>query len=188
MDKQTDKSEGTTPTHNDEGRERIAVRDGLAEIHARLYEAADNLGGGALAGELESVARLAAKLLDASPIRLVYGSLEAVDTVPSPLPLEQIPTHDLIIELHKRQRLVPNPHGVEPCLTLAVTPGDLAEFWESDESRRNRVPEPSEWPALVKAFERWQDCGSFTDLMETLRDAWHAEQARQKDAQEGEDA
>ena len=110
-------------------------------------------------------------------------------TVPAPLPLEQIPTHDLIMELHKRQRLVPNPHGVEPCLTLVVTPGDIAEYWESDESGAthpgSRVPEPSEWPALVKAFERWQDCGSFTDLMQTLRDAWQAEQARQLDKEGG---
>lgn len=103
--------------------------------------------------------------------------------------LAEISTHLLIMELHRRQDALALPPSIEPCLLLAVTPSDLSEFWECDESGAthpgSRVPEPSEWPTIRRAFERWQDCGSFSDLMETLRDAWQAEQARQLDKEGG---
>lgn len=67
--------------NNPAGTSPAAVRDGLAEINRRLYEAADNLGGGALADELESVARLAA--------RLHADAEKATDPTPTPTP-EQI--------------------------------------------------------------------------------------------------
>lgn len=101
-----------------------------------------------------------------SPVRLVYGSLSCV------------PTCDLIAELYRRQ----SGHGdftgdIEPCVVLALTPSDLSEYWECDDagntSPANRIPEPEEWPAIVRAFYRWQDCGNFSDLMEALRDAWN---------------
>lgn len=108
-----------------------------------------------------------------SPVRLVYGSLSCV------------PTCDLIAELYRRQI----GHGdymgaesgsdmvstgeLEPCVVLALTPSDLSEYWECDDAGNthpgSRIPEPEEWRAIVRAFERW----SFSDLMHDLRDAWN---------------
>lgn len=106
---------------------------------------------------------------------------------PTPGALHRVPTSDLISELQRRMNCRADvlAGDVEPCLILAVTPSDLSEFWECDEQRRSRVPEANEWHAIRHAFDRWQDCGSFSDLMETLRDAWKAEQARQLDQEGG---
>lgn len=114
-----------------------------------------------------------------SPVRLVYGSLSCV------------PTSDLILELQRRMNCPDDVYSgdVEPCIILALTSSDLSEYWESDESGAthpgSRVPEPQEWHAIRHAFDRWQDCGNFSDLMHALRDAWQEEQARQLDSQEG---
>ena len=115
-----------------------------------------------------------------SPIRLVYGSLSCV------------PTCDLIAELYRRQSGTADEHrppSVDPCIVLAFTPSDLSEYWECDDAGAtnpaSRVPEPEEWPAIVRAFARWQDCGGFTEIMQVCRDAWQQEQARQLDSQEG---
>ena len=101
-----------------------------------------------------------------SPIRLIYGSLACVQT------------SDLILELQRRQSGRGDFAGdIEPCLVLAVTPSDLSEYWESDDAGNTHpgsaTPTPEEWPALVNAFERWQDCGNVSDLMHALRDAWN---------------
>ena len=45
-----------------DGRPAVSIREGLADMNKRLYEAAENLGGGCLADELESLARLASRL------------------------------------------------------------------------------------------------------------------------------
>lgn len=93
-----------------------------------------------------------------------------------------VPTHEIIRELFRREL-------AGDCVALVVTPSDLSEYWESDESGAthpaSRVPEPEEMRAVRKAFARWQDCGGFTEIMEVCRDAWQEEQARQLDAQEG---
>lgn len=108
---------------------------------------------------------------------------------PTPSALDRVPTSDLILELQRRMNCPAAVHAgdVEPCLILALTPSDLSEYWESDESGAthpgSRVPEPQEWHAIRHAFDRWQDCGNFSDLMHALRDAWQAEQARQLDTE-----
>lgn len=100
---------------------------------------------------------------------------------PTPAALDRVPTSDLIIELQRRMNCPAAVHSgdVEPCLILALTPSDLSEYWESDESGAthpgSRAPEPQEWHAIRHAFDRWQDCGNFSDLMHALRDAWQAE-------------
>ena len=104
--------------------------------------------------------------------------------------LRAVETQDLIAELYRRQSGRGDFTGdIEPCIVLAFTPSDLSEYWECDEAGStnpaSRVPEPEEWPAIVRAFARWQDCGNFSDLMQALRDAWQEEQARQLDSQEG---
>ena len=101
---------------------------------------------------------------------------------PAALDLSAVPLDVLLHELMKREL-------AGDCVALVVTPSDLSEYWESDESGAthpaSRVPEPDEMRAVRKAFARWQDCGGFTEIMEVCRDAWQEEQARQLDAQEG---
>ena len=96
--------------------------------------------------------------------------------------LSAVPLDVLLRELMRREL-------AGDCVALVVTPSDLSEYWESDESGAthpaSRVPEPDEMRAIRKAFARWQDCGGFTEIMEVCRDAWQAEQARQLDSQEG---
>lgn len=107
-----------------------------------------------------------------------------------PKPLSAVSTYALIGELFRRQMGRGDFSGdVQPCLILAVTPQDLAEYWESEESGAthpgSRIPEPEEWPLIVRAFEEWQDNGITSDLYQTLRQAWQAQQAAKLDA-EGE--
>ena len=63
------------------------------------------------------------------------------------------------------------------CCAVIISPDDLSEYWESDESGAthpaSRVPEPEEMRAVRKAFARWLDCGGFTEIMEVCRDAWN---------------
>lgn len=91
-------------------------------------------------------------------------------------------TDALISELYRRER-------AGDCLALVITPSDLSEYWECDESGAthpgSRVPEAGEMHAIRKAFERWQDNGAHGEMMAWISDAWQAEQARQLDA-EGE--
>lgn len=96
--------------------------------------------------------------------------------------LEKVSTNYLAAELYRRQRS-------GECLVLILTPEDIAEYWECDESGAthpgSRVPEAEEMRVLARAFERWQDNGIYSDLMDTLRRAWQAEQARQLDQEGG---
>lgn len=98
--------------------------------------------------------------------------------------LSGVPLDSLILELHRRQR-------AGDCVALVVTPGDLSEYWETDDSGAthpgSRVPEAEEMHAIRKAFERWQDSGAGSEVYQVCRDAWQAEQARQLDSQK-EDA
>lgn len=98
------------------------------------------------------------------------------EPTPSAPDLSAAPLHDLIMELFRRER-------AGDCLALVITPSDLSEYWESDESGAtnpgSREPDAGEMHACKKAFERWQDCGGFTEIMEICRDAWDA--AKEKD-------
>ena len=97
---------------------------------------------------------------------------------PAALDLSAVPLDVLSAELFRRD-----------CCAVIISPSDLSEYWESDESGAthpaSRVPEPEEMRAVRRAFERWLDCGNFTEIMQVCRDAWQQEQARQLDAQEG---
>lgn len=90
-------------------------------------------------------------------------------------------TDALISELYRRER-------AGDCLALVITPSDLSEYWECDESGAthpgSRVPEAGEMHAIRKAFERWQDNGAHGEMMEWLRDAWQSVQADQLDAED----
>lgn len=80
-------------------------------------------------------------------------------------------TDALILEVFRRER-------AGELLALIVTPSDLSEYWECDESGSthpgSRVPEGGEMHAIKKAFHRWQDNGAHSEMMEWLRDAWDA--------------
>lgn len=125
-----------------------------------------------------------------TPAAIIPGWFMPFAARPKPN-LSAASTEALIGELQRRMNCPAAVHAgeVEPCVILAITPSDLSEYWESDESGAthpgSRIPEPEEWHAIRHAFDRWQDCGNFSDLMHDLRDAWQAEQARQLDAQEG---
>lgn len=117
--------------------------------------------------ELETAlawAKFAAKA-QPSPVRLVYGSLSCV------------PTSDLIGELRRRQEAIDLPEKIEPCVLVAVTPSDLSDYWDCDESGAanpaSELPTGEQWQAIRRAFERWQDRGGYTEIMETCRDAWN---------------
>lgn len=89
-----------------------------------------------------------------SPIRLVYGSLSVV------------PLDDLVAEIFRRD-----------CCAVIITPSDLSEYWESDESGATHpgsaTPTPEEMQAVRRGFEGWLDCGNFTEIMQVCRDAWN---------------
>lgn len=78
-------------------------------------------------------------------------------------------TGALILEVFRRQR-------AGECVALIITPEDIAEYCESDESGGtnpgSRVPEPEEMHAIRKAFERWKDSGAGSEVMEICRQAW----------------
>jgi hypothetical protein len=80
-----------------------------------------------------------------------------------------VPTGEIIRELFRRER-------TGECLALVITPGDLSEYWECDDSGSthpgSRVPDEGEMHACKKAFERWQDTGGMSEIMEVCRDAW----------------
>jgi len=89
-----------------------------------------------------------------------------------------VSTDDLAQAIYCRQR-------AGECVALIITPSDLSEYWECDESGAtnpaSRIPEAGEMHAIGKAFERWMDCGAGCDLMATMRDAWQAVQSEQLD-------
>lgn len=86
-------------------------------------------------------------------------------------------TDALISELYRRQR-------AGECVALVITPDDLAEYWECDDSGAtnpaSRVPEAEEMHAIRKAFERWQDSGAGSEVYQLCRDAWQAELDRKE--------
>lgn len=96
--------------------------------------------------------------------------------------LHAVPFDVLLNELKRREL-------AGDCVALIVTPSDLSEYWECDESgatnSASRIPELEEMSAIRNAFDGWLDRGGFTEIMEVCRDAWQAEQARQLDVQEG---
>lgn len=93
--------------------------------------------------------------------------------------LSKVSTDDLAQELYRR-------HRAGECIALVVTPQDLTEYWECDDSGAtnpgSRVPDECEMHAMGKAFERWQDAHAYGEMMEWLRDAWNEETARRKEA------
>ena len=95
----------------------------------------------------------------------------------NPASLANVPTFDLISELRRRQYALDLPQGIEPCVLVAVTPSDLSEFWECDESGAtnpaSESPTGEQWQVIRRAFEHWQDCGGYMEIMETCRDAWN---------------
>jgi hypothetical protein len=96
--------------------------------------------------------------------------------------LAAVPVDDLIAEIYRRQRF-------GECVALVITPSDLSEYWDCDDSGAtnpaSRIPEAGEMHAIGKAFERWQDCGGMADVMDVCRDAWQAVQAEQLDQEGG---
>ena len=84
--------------------------------------------------------------------------------------LRNAPLEALLHELMKRE-------SAGECVALVVTPSDLSEFWECDESGATNpasaVPTLGEMRAIQKAFGRWQDTGGFTEVMQVCRDAWN---------------
>ena len=91
--------------------------------------------------------------------------------------LSRVSAEYLAAELARRER-------AGECLALIVTPNDLTEYWECDDSGSthpgSRVPEAEEMHAIKKAFHRWQDNGAHSEMMEWLRDAWLAELDRKE--------
>jgi hypothetical protein len=80
-----------------------------------------------------------------------------------------VPTDEIIRELFRRKR-------AGECLALVITPSDLSEYWESDESGAthpgSRVPSEDAWRKMRKTFEVWQDVGAYSELMSCLRETW----------------
>ncbi len=83
--------------------------------------------------------------------------------------LKNVLTDDLITELHRRKNEV---------ALVAVTPSDLSDYWGTDDNGNplptNQIPTPEAWSMAVRAFNRWEDGGAFTELMEVMGDAWAA--------------
>lgn len=96
-------------------------------------------------------------------------------TVPAvnPANLAAVSTHDLIMELGRRQNEV---------TFIAVTPSDLSDYWGTDDNGdplpTNKLPCADAWNMARRAFDCWQDCGAFTELMEAMGDAWAEHQKR----------
>ena len=92
------------------------------------------------------------------------------DTTAAPLDLSAVPLETLLHELMKRD-------NAGECVAMVLTPSDLSEFWECDESGATNpasaLPTLGEMRAIQKAFGRWQDHGGFTEVMEVCRDAWN---------------
>lgn len=92
------------------------------------------------------------------------------DTTAAPLDLSAVPLDTLLHELMKRD-------NAGECVAMVLTPSDLSEYWECDDSGAtnpgSRVPTLSEMRAIQKAFGRWQDHGGFTEVMQVCRDAWN---------------
>jgi hypothetical protein len=84
--------------------------------------------------------------------------------------LADVPLEALLHELMRRDM-------AGDCVAMVITPSDLSEFWECDESGATNpasaVPTLGEMRAIQKAFGRWQDHGGFSEIMETCRDAWN---------------
>lgn len=83
--------------------------------------------------------------------------------------LSAVPVDALIMEIYRRQLS-------GECVALIVTPSGLSEYWECDDSGAtnpsSRVPAAGEMRAISKAFERWQDKGGMSEIMNICRDAW----------------
>jgi hypothetical protein len=87
--------------------------------------------------------------------------------------LENVPVDDLITELHRRKSEV---------AFIAVTPSDLSDWWGTDNNGEplpsNQLPTAEAWSMAVRAFNRWEDGGAFTELMEYMGDAWAAHEKK----------
>lgn len=95
----------------------------------------------------------------------IVGEADAPD-------LSKVSTARLLREVHRRKDI----------LAMTITAGDLAEAWGDD----HRLPEADEMtPTFRRAFEMWHDMGSYSDLVDTLREAWQRYQARQLDQEGG---
>jgi hypothetical protein len=96
-------------------------------------------------------------------------------TVPAvnPANLGNVPVHDLIMELNRRKNEV---------VFISVTPSDLSDYWGTDNNGNplpsNQLPSPEAWSMALRAFNRWEDGGAFTELMEAMGDAWAEHQMR----------
>jgi hypothetical protein len=90
-----------------------------------------------------------------------------------PANLSAVPVDDLIMELQRRKTEL---------AFVAVTPLDLSDYWGTDDSGEplptNQLPTPEAWSMAVRAFDRCLDGGAFTELMESMGDAWAAHEKK----------
>ena len=89
--------------------------------------------------------------------------------------LSAVSTDALLSELYRRSGEV---------ALLSITPQDLAEYWECDDSGSthpdSRMPDADAWAMARRAFDRWQDKGNASDAYEAMRDAWNESDRRKK--------
>lgn len=92
---------------------------------------------------------------------------------PTPPDLSAVPLENLAAELFRRE-----------CCAVIISPDDLAEYWECDDAGATHpgsaTPTPAEMRDVRRAFERWLDAGSFTEIMAVCRDAWNDAKAEGK--------
>lgn len=95
--------------------------------------------------------------------------------------LASFSTLQLVNEIYHRQ-------GKGELIAYIITPMDIAEYWECDDAGSthpgSRMPEEGEeMLAILRATDRWME-HNYSDLMYVVRDAFHAEQARQLDKED----
>ena len=168
-------SEATPATHNP-----MADAEAFAVINGILDEAFENNRERAKFADVYENATDVKEERDAlNRLAVWLAASEAKGDAPD---LSAVPVDALISEIYRR-------HHKGECVALVITPDDVSEYWECDDSGAtspaSRVPENGEeMKALRYAFDHWLDRGGYTEVMQTLRDAWNDEQARQLDAQE----
>jgi hypothetical protein len=212
MENQTDNNPGATPAPDAANVIRDQV-EAIEAVNRRLYALAeDDLGDSPAGEEAESCARALSYVQEAlennAPKLTTYHDPEQLSTPYVVAPdLSNVPLIAIEDELQRRGfgfLLTKNGKAREAgvstddlaqaiycrqragdCVALVITPNDLAEYWDCDDSGAtnpaSRIPEAGEMHAISKAFERWQDSGAGSEVYEVCRDAWQAEQARQLD-------